>query len=50
MDDFHKQVQAVSDKLDEIESGLIESQKILESLEIRLRLLQVEVEFESEGW
>lgn len=50
MDDFEAQVQAVKNKLDQIEMELSMNQEAIESIEMRLRLLNTELDFESEGW
>ena len=50
MDDVEAQIQAVKSKLDQIEMELSMNQEAIESIEMRLRLLNIELDFESEGW
>jgi archaellum component FlaC len=49
MDDFQQELNKISDKLDNLELEIAMSQEALESIEIRLRLLSTELEFEAEG-
>ena len=49
MDDFQKEVDNISKKLDNLELEIAMSQEALESIEIRLRLLNTELEFEAQG-
>jgi hypothetical protein len=50
MDDFQQELNKISNKLDNLELEIAMSQEALESIEIRLRLLNAELEFEAEGW
>jgi hypothetical protein len=49
VDDFQKEVDNISKKLDNLELEIAMSQEALESIEIRLRLLNTELEFEAQG-
>ena len=49
MDDFQKKIENISKKLDNLELEIAMSQEALESIEIRLRLLNTELEFEAQG-
>jgi chromosome segregation ATPase len=49
MDDFQKEIDNISKKLDNLELEIAMSQEALESIEIRLRLLNTELEFEAQG-
>jgi hypothetical protein len=49
MDDFQKEVDNISKRLDNLELEVAMSQEALESIEIRLRLLNTELEFEAQG-
>ena len=49
MDDFQKEIDSISNKLDNLELEIAMSQEALESIEIRLRLLNTELEFEAHG-
>jgi hypothetical protein len=49
MDDFQKEVDNISKRLDNLELEIAMSQEALESIEIRLRLLNTELEFEAQG-
>lgn len=48
MNDFETEIESVKKKLDQIETELIMNQEALESIEIRLRLLKTELDFESD--
>ena len=48
MNNFETELEAVKKKLDQIETELIMNQEALESIEIRLRLLKTELDFESD--
>ena len=49
MNDFEQELNKISNKLDNLELEISMSQEALESIEIRLRLLNAELEFEAEG-
>jgi peptidoglycan hydrolase CwlO-like protein len=49
VDDFQKKIENISKKLDNLELEIAMSQEALESIEIRLRLLNTELEFEAQG-
>jgi hypothetical protein len=49
VDDFQKEVNSISKRLDNLELEIAMSQEALESIEIRLRLLNTELEFEAQG-
>ena len=49
MNEFEDEVAEVSKKLDRLELELAMSQEALESIEIRLRLLYAELDFETGG-
>jgi hypothetical protein len=46
MESFEQDIALISKKLDEIESELIMNQEAIESIEIRIRLLKTELDFE----
>ncbi len=48
MDDFQQEINKISSKLDSLELEIAMSQEALESIEIRLRLLNAELDFEIE--
>ena len=48
--DFEQELNAISKKLDSLEIQISMSQEALESLEIRLRLLNAELDFNLKGW
>jgi chaperonin cofactor prefoldin len=50
VNDFEAEVAELSKKLDRLELEINMSQEALESIEIRLRLLNAELDFETEGW
>jgi chromosome segregation ATPase len=50
MDDFEQEIDSINKKLDNLELEIAMSQEALESIEIRLRLLNIELDFESKGW
>jgi archaellum component FlaC len=50
MDDFEQELDSISKKLDSLELQIAMSQEALESLEIRLRLLNTELDFDLKGW
>jgi chromosome segregation ATPase len=49
MKDFEQEIASINNKLDSLELEIAMSQEALESIEIRLRLLNTELDFESEG-
>jgi chromosome segregation ATPase len=49
VDDFQKEIDNISKRLDNLELEIAMSQEALESIEIRLRLLNTELEFEAQG-
>jgi hypothetical protein len=49
MDSFEQELNKISNKLDKLELEIAMSQEAVESMEIRLRLLSAELDFESEG-
>jgi hypothetical protein len=49
MDDFEQELDKINKNLDRLELEIAMSQEALESIEIRLRLLNTELDFESEG-
>jgi hypothetical protein len=49
MDDFQQELDKISNKLDNLELEIAMSQEALESIEIRLRLLNTELDFEAKG-
>ena len=49
MDDFQQELNKISNKLDSLELEISMSQEALESIEIRLRLLNAELDFEIEN-
>lgn len=48
MNNFEAELESVSKKLDQIEAELIMNQEAIESIEIRLRLLKTELDFETD--
>jgi hypothetical protein len=48
MDQFEQELAEINKKLDAIESELIMNQEAIESIEMRLRLLKIELDFESD--
>jgi archaellum component FlaC len=50
MDDFEQELDSINKKLDSLELQIAMSQEALESLEIRLRLLNTELDFDLKGW
>ena len=48
MNYFETELEAVKKKLDQIETELIMNQEALESIEMRLRLLKTELDFEAD--
>jgi hypothetical protein len=48
LNDFETELASVSKKLDQIEAELLMNQEAIESIEIRLRLLKTELDFESD--
>ena len=50
MNEFEAELAEVSKKLDNLELEIAMSQEALESIEIRLRLLNTELDFEAKGW
>ena len=49
MNSFEQELNKISNKLDKLELEIAMSQEAVESMEIRLRLLSAELDFESEG-
>lgn len=49
MNDFEAEIAELNKKLDNLELEISMSQEALESIEIRLRLLNTELEFEAQG-
>ena len=49
MEDFEQEIASISNKLDNLELEIAMSQEALESIEMRLRLLSTELDFETEG-
>jgi hypothetical protein len=49
VDDFQEELDKISNKLDNLELEIAMSQEALESIEIRLRLLNTELDFETQG-
>lgn len=49
MDEFEQEIAKLSSKLDNLELEIAMSQEALESIEIRLRLLNIELDFEAKG-
>jgi chromosome segregation ATPase len=49
MNDFEQEIANINKKLDSLELEIAMSQEALESIEIRLRLLNAELDFEAEG-
>ena len=49
MNDFEAEIAELNKKLDNLELEIAMSQEALESIEIRLRLLNTEIDFEAEG-
>ena len=49
MENFEQEVARLNGKLDNLELEIAMSQEALESIEMRLRLLSTEIDFESEG-
>jgi archaellum component FlaC len=49
MDEFEQEIAKLNSKLDNLELEIAMSQEALESIEMRLRLLNTELDFESEG-
>jgi hypothetical protein len=49
MNEFEAAIAEISKKLDKIELEIAMSQEAVESIEIRLRLLNTELDFEAEG-
>jgi putative hemolysin len=50
VNEFEAEVAELSKKLDRLELEIAMSQEALESIEIRLRLLSTELDFETKGW
>jgi hypothetical protein len=46
VNDFEAEIEAVKKKLDQIETELIMNQEAMESIEMRVRLLKTELDFE----
>lgn len=49
MEDFEQEIARLNNKLDNLELEIAMSQEALESIEMRLRLLNTELDFEAEG-
>jgi chromosome segregation ATPase len=49
MEDFEQEIVSINNKLDSLELEIAMSQEALESIEMRLRLLNTELDFEAEG-
>jgi chromosome segregation ATPase len=49
MNDFEQEIDKINKNLDRLELEIAMSQEALESIEIRLRLLNTELEFETQG-
>jgi hypothetical protein len=49
MNDFEQELDKINKNLDRLELEIAMSQEALESIEIRLRLLYTELNFEAEG-
>jgi hypothetical protein len=49
MNDFEQELNKINKNLDRLELEIAMSQEALESIEIRLRLLNTELDFEAEG-
>jgi chromosome segregation ATPase len=49
MNDFEQELDKINKNLDRLELEIAMSQEALESIEIRLRLLNTELEFEADG-
>jgi hypothetical protein len=49
MNDFEQELNRINKNLDKLELEIAMSQEALESIEIRLRLLNTELDFEAEG-
>jgi hypothetical protein len=49
MNGFEQELEKISKNLDRLEFEIAMSQEALESIEIRLRLLNTELDFEAEG-
>ena len=50
MDDFEQELDKINKNLDRLELEISMSQEALESIEMRLRLLNTELDFEAKGW
>jgi hypothetical protein len=46
LNNFEAELESISKKLDQIEAELIMNQEAIESIEMRLRLLKTELDFE----
>ena len=49
MNEFEAEIAEINKKLDNLELEIAMSQEAVESMEIRLRLLSTELDFETEG-
>ena len=49
MNEFEAEIAEINKKLDKLEFEIALSQEAVESMEIRLRLLSTELDFEAEG-
>jgi chromosome segregation ATPase len=50
MEDFEQEIASINNKLDNLELEIAMSQEALESIEMRLRLLNTELDFKAKGW
>jgi uncharacterized protein (DUF3084 family) len=50
VNEFDAEIAELNKKLDNLELEIAMSQEALESIEMRLRLLNTELDFEAEGW
>jgi predicted nucleic acid-binding Zn-ribbon protein len=50
VNEFEAEIAELNKKLDNLELEIAMSQEALESIEMRLRLLNTELDFEAEGW
>ena len=50
MNEIEAEIAEINKKLDNLELEIAMSQEALESIEMRLRLLNTELDFEAEGW
>jgi predicted nucleic acid-binding Zn-ribbon protein len=50
VNEIEAEIAEINKKLDNLELEIAMSQEALESIEMRLRLLNTELDFEAEGW